>query len=142
VYITHHAIKLHEFLCRPADPVCGASSSFVGVVRNHHEGKIVEKLFYECYEPMAEKQIGRIIHHVQRETSAHAIRVVHRVGWLTIGEAAVAIVVDAPHRAEAFLACRQVIDRIKHEAPIWKKEIYADGSATWTSCAIHEEVAQ
>jgi molybdopterin synthase catalytic subunit len=104
---------------RPSD---GAYVLFEGVVRNHHEGKAVESIFYDAYRPMAEKEIARIVDEVQRANMDVAIAVVHRLGHLVVGDASIAIVTASPHRAEAFAACRMIIDRIKETVPIWKKE--------------------
>ena len=141
MFITKNPISLSEFLTAVSDPLCGAVVSFVGMVRNHNEGMEVKELFYECYEPMANKQIGLIIDRVKEETGVYDIRVIHRVGLLRIGDAAVAIAVSAAHRNEAFRACRAVIDEIKERAPIWKKEIYADGESGWVLCAYSLEAA-
>lgn len=134
MYITEHPINLASFLTQPPDPSSGGVASFVGVVRNHHEGKDVLRLFYEAYSAMAEKVMGEIIAEVIAKTGARAIRAIHRTGWLEIGDAAVAIVAEAPHRAEAFAACRATIDEIKHRLPVWKKELYTDGSDAWVRC--------
>jgi molybdopterin synthase catalytic subunit len=104
---------------RPSD---GAYVLFEGVVRNHHEGKTVESIFYDAYRPMAEKEIARIVDEVQRVNADVVIAVVHRLGHLVVGDASIAIVTASPHRAEAFAACRMIIDRIKETVPIWKKE--------------------
>jgi molybdopterin synthase catalytic subunit len=100
----------------------GAYVLFEGVVRDHHEGKAVESIFYDCYRAMAEKEIDAIVKGVEREQPDVAVAVLHRLGHLLVGEASIAIVCASPHRAEAFAACRAVIDRIKHTVPIWKKE--------------------
>ena len=104
---------------RPSD---GAYVLFEGVVRNHHEGKAVESIFYDAYRPMAEKEIGKIVDEVQSQFAGVAIAVVHRLGHLVVGDSSIAIVATAPHRAEAFAASRMMIDRIKETVPIWKKE--------------------
>jgi molybdopterin synthase catalytic subunit len=109
---------------RPSD---GAYVLFEGVVRNHHEGKAVESIFYDAYRPMAEKEIERIVDDVQRLNPDAAIAVLHRLGHLIVGDASIAIVASSPHRAEAFAACRLIIDRIKETVPIWKKERGPDG---------------
>lgn len=137
--ITHEPIRLEDFVSSP-DASCGASAFFVGRVRNHHAGRKVEKLFYDCYVPMAEKEIRRIVEAVKNETGVSEIRVLHRTAWLEIGEIAVAIEAHSAHRDEAFKACRSVIELIKRDVPIWKKEIYADGEQSWISCAHSEEV--
>jgi molybdopterin synthase catalytic subunit len=109
---------------RPSD---GAYVLFEGIVRNHHEGKAVESIFYDAYRPMAEKEIERIVDEVQRANADVAIAVIHRLGHLVVGDASIAIVAASPHRAEAFAACRTIIDRIKETVPIWKKERGPDG---------------
>ena len=101
----------------------------------------MKSLYYECYEAMAEKQIDRIIQRVQRECGVSQIRAIHRVGDLNIQDAAVVIEVQSAHRAEAYVASRKMIDTIKHEVPIWKKEFYEDGSSEWTLCNHHEGIA-
>lgn len=115
-------------------PDCGATVTFEGVVRNHHEGKSVEKLRYESYWPMAEKTMRTLICDTQNEWPETRILAMHRVGELKVGEVAVAIVVWAPHRGEAFRACEAMINRIKKRVPVWKKEFYGDGSAAWVRC--------
>jgi molybdopterin synthase catalytic subunit len=109
---------------RPAD---GAYVFFEGVVRNHNEGKQVESIDYEGYLPMAEKEMARVVDDVRRAFPDVAVAVVHRLGHLVVGDASIAIVCAAPHRAEAFEACRMAIDRIKQTVPIWKKERGPDG---------------
>lgn len=109
---------------RPSD---GAYVLFEGVVRNHHEGKAVESIFYDAYRPMAEKEIEKIVGEVRAAFADVAITVVHRLGHLIVGDSSIAIVAASPHRAEAFTACRMMIDRIKETVPIWKKERGPDG---------------
>ena len=100
----------------------GACVVFEGVVRNHHQGKAVESIFYDAYRPMAEKEMKRIVEGVQKEFPDVAVAVVHRLGHLEVGDASIVIACAAPHRGEAFDACRAMIDRIKQTVPIWKKE--------------------
>lgn len=105
----------------------GAYVLFEGVVRDHHEGKPVESIFYDAYRPMAEKELLRILGEVRDAWPAVAVAVVHRLGHLVVGESSIAIAAASPHRAEAFAACRMVIDRVKETVPIWKKERGPDG---------------
>jgi molybdopterin synthase catalytic subunit len=105
----------------------GAHLLFEGVVRNHHEGKAVESIYYDAYRPMAEKEIAHVVAGVEADFADVAIAVTHRLGHLVVGETSIAIVAASPHRAEAFAACRAVIDRIKETVPIWKKERGPDG---------------
>lgn len=100
----------------------GAYVLFDGVVRNHHEGHSVESILYEAYAPMAEKEIDRIIHNVAAQFPDVAIAMRHRLGELRVGDSSIVIVCAAPHRAEAFAACRLMIDLVKETVPIWKKE--------------------
>jgi len=110
-------------------PADGAVCLFVGVVRNEHQGRTVLRLEYEAYEEMALPLMEEIATETGRRFPVTAVRLVHRLGRLEVGEASVAVVVASPHRAEAFAACRFAIDTLKSRVPIWKKELYADGSA-------------
>jgi molybdopterin synthase catalytic subunit len=119
--------RLASQLQRPED---GAVVVFEGVVRNNTKGRPTLFLEYECYEPMALQQIGRIGEEVAEQFSIGRIGIVHRLGKLDIGEASVVIVATAPHRKAAFEAAFEAINRLKREVPIWKKEFFADG-AVW-----------
>ena len=132
--ITYQPIKLGEFLSEPCDPTCGGVATFQGVVRNHHEGRNVLRMEYEGYESMAEKQIQKISEEAKEKLGVHSVRVSHRLGKMEVGDIAVAIEVTSAHRAEAFEACRYVIDEIKVRVPIWKHEFYSDGSDAWVLC--------
>jgi molybdopterin synthase catalytic subunit len=121
-YLTDDIIvprALVERVMRRSD---GAYVLFEGVVRNHHEGKAVESIFYDAYRPMAEKEIEKIVREVEAEFADTAVAIIHRLGLLVVGDSSIAIVAASPHRAEAFSACRKLIDRIKETVPIWKKE--------------------
>ena len=110
-------------------PADGALCLFVGVVRSENRGRPVLRLEYEAYEEMALPLMQEIAGETHRRFPVTLVRLVHRLGPLEIGEASVAVAVASPHRAEAFAACRFAIDTLKAQAPIWKKELYADGSA-------------
>jgi molybdopterin synthase catalytic subunit len=109
----------------------GALCLFVGVVRNENEDRPTTEIHYEAYAPMAEREMDRIAKALAEEFPSVRIRMQHRTGRLGIGEASVAIAAVAPHRAEAFAACRAAIDRVKATVPIWKKEFHPDGSSDW-----------
>jgi molybdopterin synthase catalytic subunit len=116
------------------DPACGGYAAFEGWVRDHNEGERVRRLEYEAFEALAVREAERIIAEaVARFKVAHAA-CVHRLGELAVGELAVWVGVSAPHRDEAFLACRYIIDEIKHRLPIWKKEHYVNGDSGWVNC--------
>ena len=139
MFIMEDPINLSEFFSKKTEPTCGAVASFVGVVRNHDHGKPVQKLYYECYTSMADKQIEGIIENTKKRWPIEDVQVLHRIGWLNVGEAAVVISVSSAHRDEAFAACRYIIDEIKTLVPIWKKEVFEDGTSEWVLCT-HQEV--
>lgn len=126
-YLTDQPIDARALVERVMRPSDGAYVLFEGVVRNHHHGKAVESIFYDAYRPMAEKEIDTIVRDVAAQFPTTAMAVVHRLGLLLVGDASIAIVAASPHRAEAFAACRLLIDRIKETVPIWKKERGPDG---------------
>lgn len=105
----------------------GACVVFEGVVRNHHDGKRVESIFYDAYRPMAEKEMEKVIRGVERDFPGVAVAVLHRLGQLGIGDISITIACAAAHRADAYAASRAVIDRVKETLPIWKKERGPDG---------------
>lgn len=113
------------------DPSCGALTTFTGKVRNHHEGQSVKTLTYEAHTEMAEKILHEIVWEARRMFDTRRLIVVHRVGHLSVGETAVWIGAESPHRDSAFGACRYVIEEVKKRLPIWKKEHRADGSTRW-----------
>ena len=108
----------------------GAAVSFLGLVRDHNQGRRVVHLVYEAYEPLAERALGRIIDEARNQWPSATLAIHHRIGKLEIGEASVAIAAASAHRADAFAACRYAIERIKQIAPIWKHE-YFDGGDVW-----------
>lgn len=127
MYLTDHPIDPNALIAAVMRPSDGAYVLFEGVVRNHHEGRAVQSIFYDAYRPMAEKEIDAIVRDLRTHSPAVALAVIHRLGHLVVGDASIAIVACAPHRAEAFEACRMMIDRIKEKVPIWKKERGPDG---------------
>jgi molybdopterin synthase catalytic subunit len=106
----------------------GAVCLFVGTVRDHNRGRPVTAIDYEAYEEMALPVLEDVGSETLRLFPVSSVRLVHRLGRLAVGEPSVAVAVAAPHRAEAFAACRHAIDALKARVPIWKKEHYADGS--------------
>ena len=116
------------------DPAAGGYASFEGWVRNHNEGHAVTRLEYEAFELLARKEGERIVAEAIQRFDVLQAACVHRVGSLAIGELAVWVGVSARHRAEAFAACRYIIDEVKHRVPIWKKEHYVNGDSGWVNC--------
>jgi molybdopterin synthase catalytic subunit len=109
----------------------GAAILFLGIVRDHNDGRPVRGVHYEAYQEMAEEVLGEIAGEAHALLGGGSVAVVHRVGELGIGEVSVAIAVSSPHRAEAYAASRHVIEEIKKRLPVWKQERYAEGDARW-----------
>ena len=127
MYLTDEPIDVLALAASVMRPSDGAQVIFAGVVRDHHQGKAVESIFYDAYRPMAEKEMDKIVRALALEYPAVATAVVHRLGLLRVGDASIVIVCNSPHRAEAYDASRALIDRIKETVPIWKKERGPDG---------------
>ncbi len=108
-------------------PEIGGIDVFLGAVRDHNEGRAVTRLEYHAYVSMAEKEMQRIADEIAREIPGVRLSALHRVGSLAVGDLAVVCAAGAPHRGEAFVACRALIDRIKQRVPIWKREHGPDG---------------
>ena len=109
-------------------PKAGATIVFEGVTRNHHNGRTVERLEYEAYAGMAEAEMAKIGQAVQERWPEARTAIVHRVGLVPVGEVSVVIATSAPHRDTAYAASRFAIDTLKKTVPIWKREVYEDGS--------------
>ena len=105
----------------------GAIATFEGTVRDTNDGRAVTLLEYEAYGPMAEAELAKILDEIRAEHPEVRVAALHRVGALHVGDAAVLCAASAPHRSEAFRACREAIDRIKARLPIWKREHGPDG---------------
>jgi len=131
--VTAEELSADDVIARLADPANGAVVTFVGVVRDNTDGRNVLYLEYEAYPEMAEDTLRQIGAEIQeRWKSIRQVAIVHRVGRLGIGEASVVIALSAGHRPEMFDALHYAIDRLKEIVPIWKKEVWADGSE-WRS---------
>jgi len=109
----------------------GAFCAYEGWVRAENEGKAVVELSYSAYAALAPRVAGQIVAEASERFEVEAASIVHRVGSLGVGEVAVWVGVTARHRGDSFLACRYLIDNLKHRLPVWKKERYADGSEAW-----------
>ncbi len=121
-------------------PDCGALAVFVGVVRDHNDGRGVTHLIYTAHEPLADKMIREIEDKTRAAHGVEVCRVVHRVGRLAVGEAAIIAVARAAHRAEAFDALRAVVEDVKHRVPIWKEEFFTDGTSAFVpGCSLLDE---
>jgi molybdopterin synthase catalytic subunit len=129
VRVTTEPLGPGELIVSARRPECGAICTFVGTTRDHHEGKSVEHLDYEAYEPMAERELWGLVAAARKRWDLGEVLLEHRLGRVPIGEASVVIVVSAAHRRETFAACEFLIDRLKEVVPIWKRESYRDHAA-------------
>ena len=115
------------------DSGLGGIVTFIGATRCEHDpehGKLLQ-LWYESYREMAESQLRKLADQASRQWRAGRVVVLHRLGPVGVGEASVVIAVGCPHRAEAFEACQWLIDTLKQDVPIWKKDVFADGFTRW-----------
>ncbi len=127
-------IAVDELRTQMMNPGSGGVCVFEGWVRNENEGRTVGRLEYEVYEPLAIIEGEKVIAEAMQQFPFLEASCVHRAGLLEIGDCAVWVGVSAPHRDEAFKACRFIIDEIKKRLPIWKKEHYVDGDSGWVNC--------
>ncbi|MBJ9985200.1 molybdenum cofactor biosynthesis protein MoaE [Acinetobacter sp. S40] len=133
-------LRLETFDSISEFPECGGIGIFQGTVRNHHEGRAVKALKYTSYTPVAEKMIRQIEQEITQKYGVSYVRVIHRIGALDIGGMAIIAVAYAAHRREAFQACEEAVERVKHEVPIWKEEFYMDGTSQFVEgCCIRKD---
>jgi molybdopterin synthase catalytic subunit len=141
--ITFAPLSLDEVYALADDPANGAIVVMSGMVRNQTDGKPVVALEYQAYEPMALNIFRQIAAEIRQQwTDVNRVVIHHRTGKLKIGEISVLVAVGCPHRSEAFEACKYAIDTLKHNAPIWKKEHWEDGSTSWVSIGACEQPGQ
>lgn len=129
-FLTTDPIRLDSMISTVTAPERGGVATFLGLVRNHHGGRLVTGLDYSAYEPMAEAVCRELIVEAESMWPVRAV-LSHRLGHLDVGDVAVAIAVAGHHRDEAFAACRHLIEELKRRVPIWKRETYADGTEAW-----------
>jgi molybdopterin synthase catalytic subunit len=129
-YLVTDPIEVGGLLALVQSPERGGIACFLGTVRNDHRGREVARLEYSAYGPMAEAECGHIVGEAESRWDV-GVALMHRVGELEIGDTAVAIAAASAHRHEAFLACRYVIEEVKRRVPIWKREVFADGTVEW-----------
>lgn len=135
VSLTHEPIETDALLDEMRQDEAGAIATFVGVVRveTSDDDKSLSALEYHAYEEMALEQMWAIHRRAGERFEILDAAIVHRLGRLDLGEASIAINVVSAHRAPAFDACRWIVDAIKTDVPIWKKDVWADGSAGWVN---------
>lgn len=130
-HITFTPIAIANLLSSAHNPQAGAVVLFSGEVRNHHEGKSVEYLEYEAHGEMADVQIQKILDEALAKWDLHSVECIHRLGRINISESAVCVITASSHRKEAYEANRWIIDQVKHNVPIWKREFFTDGTTAW-----------
>ena len=129
--MTPDPIDAAEVLARVADPKAGGTCLFTGSVRDHSDAGEVTGITYEAWSELAERRLSQLVHDLFERWPLTRVAIEHRYGDVAVGELSVAIACSAPHRAEAFEACRHAIEQLKADVPIWKKEQLASGEAEW-----------
>ena len=123
-------LDVAEVLAAVQDPAAGGVVSFTGLVRDHDGGRGVTELEYEAH-PGAELALRAVAERVAGDLPVHALAAVHRTGLLRVGDVAVVVAASASHRGQAFEAARRLIDDLKAEVPIWKRQVFDDGDQEW-----------
>ena len=126
-------LSVAEHEAAVADQRAGAVVSFAGIVRDHDHGRGVTRLDYEGH-PSTEEVLRRVAEEIAADPDVIAVAVSHRVGPLEVGDVALAAAVATAHRAAAFAACARLVDRVKETLPIWKHQVFSDGTDEWVNC--------
>ena len=132
--VTAAPISVTELADAVQDAAAGAVVTFEGVVRNHDADRAVTGIGYSCH-PTAGQVVEQIAQDVAQQGRVRALGVVHRVGDLSVGEAALAVAVSSDHRAEAFAVCSEIVEEVKMRLPVWKRQTFTDGSVQWSNLA-------
>jgi molybdopterin synthase catalytic subunit len=128
VRLKEEPLSIDACVTAVSHPSAGGIATFIGAVREENDGRAVVKLEYQAYDTMAVAEMRRIVEEIEAELAGTRLAVEHRVGSLLVGDVAVICAASAPHRGEAFKACRALIDRIKARVPIWKREHGPEGA--------------
>ena len=136
IVITHEELSPDQFTSLVRRDTNGAVVTFLGTTRDTFEGRKVIRLEYEAYEEMAYKKLEEIRQQLKAEFGVEDVAIGHRIGVVDIGEISLVVAVASPHRGEAFNACHEAVNRLKHSVPIWKKEFY-EGGEHWVACEDH-----
>jgi molybdopterin synthase catalytic subunit len=132
-HVTTAPLSVDEHLAAVAGARSGASVVFSGVVRDHDHGRAVVGLEYVGH-PSAADVLRACLDEIAADPLVHAVAVSHRIGTLAIGDAALVAAVSAAHRAEAFAACERLVELVKQRLPIWKRQVFPDGTDEWVNC--------
>jgi molybdopterin synthase catalytic subunit len=141
ILLTYEKIDSNILLLQAQTPAAGAVLLFLGITRQHTTGRETMELTYDSYQQMAEKELASLEAEARKRWGLVECSIVHRLGTVPLGEASVAIVVASPHRKAAFEAGEWLIDTLKDRVPIWKQELWADGTSEWvhpTKSAVSE----
>jgi molybdopterin synthase catalytic subunit len=133
VLLTDKVISLPSFIAQVESPLAGAVATFSGNVRSLDHGKKVVRLSYEIH-PSTEEVLKEVAHDVASRHDLIAVAVAHRYGEIATGESALIVAISAAYRVEAFIACSTMVDEIKARIPIWKHQVFADGTDEWVNC--------
>ncbi len=131
--VSDQPLSVDRVLTAVRDDAVGGVTVFIGLVRDHDEGKSVRSLDYSAH-PTAEAELSRVVSEVAGRHDVVAVAAEHRVGALSIGDLAVVVAAGAAHRGDSFAAARDLIDTLKSEVPIWKEQHYTDGTVDWVGC--------
>jgi molybdopterin synthase catalytic subunit len=134
VLLTDRVISLPLFIAQVESSLAGAVATFSGNVRSLDHGKQVVRLSYEIH-PSTEQVLKEVVHDVAGRHDLIAVAVAHRYGEIAIGESALIVAISAVHRGDAFIACSAMVDKIKAQMPIWKHQVFEDGTDEWVNCA-------
>lgn len=134
VLLTDQVISLTAFVSEVESDEAGAVATFSGNIRSMDHERAVASLSYEIH-PTTEKIFGEVVHEVASRHELIFVAVAHRYGEIPIGQSALIVAISAAHRSEAFRACSEMVDEIKTRIPIWKHQVFADGTDEWVNCA-------
>ena len=137
IVLTERPLDPEKFTAAVRRGTNGAVVTFLGTTRDNFEGKKVVTLDYEAFDEMALKKLEEVRGELMAEFGLDDVAIGHRTGLVAIGEISLVVAVGSPHRKDGFYACHKAVDRIKEVVPIWKKEVYEDGSR-WVACEDHE----
>jgi len=133
LHVSTERLDPEDALAFVADPAAGGTCLFLGTVRDHSDDGGVTALTYEAWEELAERRLAEIAGEMLERWPVRKVALLHRTGDLAVGEISVVVACSAPHRADAFEACRHGIERLKEDAPIWKKEALVSGESHWVA---------
>lgn len=133
VQLTEQPIDLNSHTAAVDEHQSGAMVGFAGIVRDHDGGRAVSSVEYVAH-PSAAAVLAEVVAEVTGRSEAESVAVSHRLGWLAVGDAALVVAVAGVHRAEAFATAMELVDEIKRRLPVWKRQVFPDGTDEWVAC--------